>query len=209
MLSFKNDINLKNQLVAIVEGHEKADRIVKGHYWENGKGCCLGCMTEESENTHEILQERYNIPYWLGRVIDAIFEGLENSEAMKFPLRVSKAIPVGVDLDNIKTPFLSFVLKSTLDKFDHDKYPEVKKCLDDVIALYETGDKDVGKFREVAERLRSAAYIHAASAAAYAVAAAAYAADGDVTNDNWTSSGRKNQYKIFADELLRLIEKCK
>ena len=42
MLAFHNDPALKEQVYATVLAHCEADKLVKGQYWERGKGCAVG-----------------------------------------------------------------------------------------------------------------------------------------------------------------------
>ena len=37
LLAFHNDPEIKAKYVARVKAHQKADEIIKGRYWENGK----------------------------------------------------------------------------------------------------------------------------------------------------------------------------
>jgi hypothetical protein len=43
MLTFHGKQELKNQRIAQVRAHRLADQIVHGQYWEDGKGCAVGC----------------------------------------------------------------------------------------------------------------------------------------------------------------------
>jgi hypothetical protein len=43
LIAFHNDQKIKDKYLARVEAHRKADEIIKGKYWENGKGCAVGC----------------------------------------------------------------------------------------------------------------------------------------------------------------------
>ena len=42
MLAYHNDPAIKSKLLADLQAHADADRLVKGQYWENGKGCAVG-----------------------------------------------------------------------------------------------------------------------------------------------------------------------
>ena len=140
MLSFHNDPKIKKKYLARVIAHRKADEIIKGKYWEGGKGCAVGCAIHSGN--HSLYESELGIPEWLARVEDVLFEGMENKIAMKWPERFFKATPLGKDLNKIKAPFLIFVLESALEKFDHDKYPECKKTIGTVIELYKEGCED-------------------------------------------------------------------
>lgn len=134
MKAFLNDPAIKGKYLSRVKAHASADELVKGLYWENGKGCAVGCTVHSSN--HGAYETELGIPGWLARLEDVIFEGLPNKSAMKWPEKFLRAIPVGGDLNVVKSPFLIFVLESTLDKFDHKTFPAVKKAIDDVIELY-------------------------------------------------------------------------
>ncbi len=123
MLSFHGNPAIKAKYVARVKHHRELDNIIQGTGWENGKGCAVGCTLENYN--HHAFEFELGIPEWLARVEDSIFEGLSNENAKDFPISFLEAIPVGIDLDLVKIPFLIFVVESTLDTFDHKKYPEV------------------------------------------------------------------------------------
>ena len=94
MLSFRNDIKVKNKYLKRLKEHRIADEIVKGYYWENGKGCAVGCTVHS--NNHRAYEYQLGIPEWLARLEDVIFEGLPNEEAKLWPELFLKSIPVGV-----------------------------------------------------------------------------------------------------------------
>ena len=45
MLAFRG-VESKAQTIARMREHAAADRLVKGQYWEGGKGCAVGCMVQ-------------------------------------------------------------------------------------------------------------------------------------------------------------------
>jgi hypothetical protein len=153
MISFHGNQEIKDQYLARVRAHAAADEIIKGFYWENGKGCAIGCTIHSSN--HKDYETELGIPEWLAWVEDKIFEGLAKALAKQWPERFLFSIPVGVDLDLIKVPFLIFVLESTLDNFDRERFPGVKQAIDDVIALYKTNETDIEKFKTAARRARA------------------------------------------------------
>lgn len=50
MKSFHNDQKIKTKYLARVRAHQKADEIIKGQYWEDGKGCAVGCTLHSSNH---------------------------------------------------------------------------------------------------------------------------------------------------------------
>jgi hypothetical protein len=218
MLAFHNDQAIKDKYLTRVRLHREADEIIKGTYWEDGKGCAVGCTIHSGE--HKAYETELGIPQWLARVEDRLFEGMPNKDAKLWPERFLDAIKPGVDLEKVKAPFLIYVLRSALTTFDHDKYPKSKKAIDDVIQLYESGEIDLDKFREArdaayaaaayaayaaayaADAAAYAAYAAAYAAAAYAADAAAYAAAAYAAD----AAARRKKYKEFADKLIEIME---
>lgn len=228
MKAFNDDTNIKEKYMSRLKAHALADEIVKGIYWENGKGCAVGCTIHSSN--HKAYETELGVPQWLARVEDRIFEGLPNDRAKLWPIEFLNAVNVGSDLEKIKAPFMIYILESVIDKFDHKKFPEVLSSVNKVIELY----KNNGTTEEfMSARAAAAAAAYAAAAVAYAAdadaavasavayadaaAAVAYAAaDAAVAAVAYTAADaavaaaadvavRENSYVKFADKLLELI----
>lgn len=218
MKAFLNDIKVKDKYTSRVLAHFEADEIIKGKYWENGKGCAIGCTIHDSN--HARYETELGIPQWLAKLEDKIFESLPDEHAKHWPSKFLNVIHVGADLERIKAPLLIFILKSTLDKFDHKKNPAVLKAVENIIAFYERGDASAEDFRQAQASAYAAAHAYsAAAAAAYAAADAAYsaaaaadaayaAADAAYTDAAHASAARQDAYMKLADELLRLMAQC-
>jgi hypothetical protein len=206
---------IKNELIAEAIEHRKQDLFIRGNYWDGHKGCSVGCFVKTHDNPHEKLAERTGLPVWLHYLQDRLFEGMTYDNMPYWSERFFKAAPVGLTSEQIdkqiKAPFLIFVLESTLDKFDHDKYPDVLKSIQTVIDLYKSGETDVDKFKAAADAARAAADACAAAidagistfcvapqSVAYAVWAAARAANDD--------AACVAEYDKFADKLIGLME---
>jgi len=209
MLAFHNDEKIKQKYLSRVRAHAAADEIIKGTYWEEGKGCAVGC-TIHSED-HNAYETELGIPEWLAHLEDRLFERMPLEDSMLWPERFLKAIKTGTDLEQVKAPFLIFTLESVLDDFDHDKNPEVLKCVQRVIGLYKNGGTPA-EFRSAsaagaAASAASAAYAaaSAAYAAAYAADAAAYAA-GAADAADVADVAAVARAKLLADKLIELIE---
>lgn len=47
MLAYLNDPLVKENALAKMAGHRKADELVQGYgYWSDGNGCAVGCLIE-------------------------------------------------------------------------------------------------------------------------------------------------------------------
>ena len=118
MLSFHSDPSIKSTYLARVAGHADADEIVKGRYWENGKGCAVGCTIHGE--AHESFERELGIPRMLAWLEDVIFEGLPNRLAKTWPERFLSSIVPGRDLSPVGWQFLHWLLtESELGEFRH------------------------------------------------------------------------------------------
>ena len=108
MIAYHNNPSLKAAILRQLEMHREYDEIVKGQFWENGKGCAVGC-TIHSEN-HIEYEASFGIPVMLAHLEDSIFEGLPNHLAMEWPGRFMSAIAPGADLSKVGWLFLYWLL---------------------------------------------------------------------------------------------------
>jgi len=179
MQAYHNDPMIKENLIKQLQAHYDADEIIKGVYWKDGKGCSIGCAIHSDD--HKLYEERFNIPEWLAKLQDSIFEGLPNDKAKEWPILFSKSINLGSNLENIKIPFLIFVVESVIDKFNHDEFPDVKKAIDNVLHILKNNPNDKNAVRDAdsAWAAWAADFSWTSEAAARAAdsAWAAYAAD--------------------------------
>jgi hypothetical protein len=129
MLSFKNNPQLKTLLLEEITKHEQADQILQGTYGkkENGKwrGCAVGCSIRSlnirlgktyETNDHSAYEKELELPEWLARLEDTIFEGLPKEEAMRWPRQFTEAIPVGINLEPVKWKFCAVILKENIER---------------------------------------------------------------------------------------------
>jgi|HubBroStandDraft_6_1064221.scaffolds.fasta_scaffold00550_25 hypothetical protein len=96
MLTFHGKQELKDSRIAQVRAHRLADQLVRGVYWQDGKGCAVGCTIHSG--SHEAYETELGIPVELAYFEDRVFESLSNGAALMWPERFLEAIPVGVDL---------------------------------------------------------------------------------------------------------------
>ncbi|MGN6122979.1 MAG: hypothetical protein ACTHOJ_08470, partial [Sphingomonas oligoaromativorans] len=115
MLAFHGLEVLKAEKLAQLRAHEVADEIVKGRYWEGGKGCAVGCTVHSS--SHAAYETEMGIPRMLARLEDRIFEGMSNAEAKRFPVRFIDAVPVGADLSRVGWQFLHWLIVDVTEKY--------------------------------------------------------------------------------------------
>ena len=187
----------------------------------------LGTAYEYDE--HIDMAETLQIPEWLVRLEDKIFEGLSEKDSKEWPLRFSEAINEGADLDKIKPEFLVYVLESM---------PGAHEFVHRAIALWKRDDLYSNAWKKescaVYDDAADAAYAaDAYDAAAYAYAAAnatanandyanAYANACAIANANANATAnaaayaayaagagrvkKEETYKKFSDKLIELIK---
>jgi len=108
MIAYHGDHAVKDGILAQLQAHHDADEIIKGVYWQRGKGCAVGCTIHSGE--HAEYEPRFGIPQTLARLEDTIFEGLPNEIAKGWPLRFMRAIKPGADLSLIQWQFLHWLM---------------------------------------------------------------------------------------------------
>lgn len=200
-LAFHGDEAIKAKYVERVKAHAAADEIVQGKYWQDGKGCAVGCTVEQSDSPHEAMEAELGIPRELAYLEDTIFEGLTNSEAKAFPLRFLQAIKPGADLSTITAKFMIWQFEDAkyglknIDEVKNDA--EVYGFCEEVVALYrrvDAGDSPTeAEFYELYERIDRAP----ARARAWAPARA------------WAWAWAEDPYwTAMADKLVELLEEA-
>jgi hypothetical protein len=178
------DSKLAATVMAELKWHREQDNLLRGQYWEDGKGCAVGCLLKG--DNHEEYPEAFGIPIMLAQLEDRFFEGVTKKRSVVWPeefmgacMAVGKTRKARMKkLGVVGWQLLHWVLTDELPKTvvgDGEIYDNVRKaiaqCADALLPL--TKGKKVNK-----KAARAAAYAsHATLAATDAAYAAAYAAD--------------------------------
>jgi len=166
--AFHNDPKVKTKYLDRVMAHYKADEIIKGIYWDNGKGCAVGCTIHGSR--HKDYEKELGIPEGLAILEDNIFESLQNGKAKEWPVKFLKSIKVGANLELAGWKFNFWLQTENLKFAKKQKMPtEVIEAIKQVIAYL----KPVAEGKPIDEKARSAAWSAARSAAWSAAESAA------------------------------------
>ena len=189
MQAFLNDPAIKAKYLGRVDAHREADQLVKGKYWEDGKGCAVGCTIHSSN--HIAYETLLGIPVALARLEDAIFEGLPNERAMTWPSEFLQSIEVGKDLSLVTPKFLYWLLTTPAINpgIEHELVKDAIGQCAAVVKIWADGgvlDKSA----------RSAAESAARSAAESAAWSAAWSA--------WSAA--RSAYVLMADKLIELLK---
>jgi len=181
MIAFHGDPAIKERYLARVRAHILADEVIHGVYWENGRGCAIGCSVHSSN--HAAYETELGIPRILARLEDGIFEAMSNGRAKQWPEQFLSSIRVGADLSLVWPKFAVWLLVD--DKYgvlQFAKSEKSKKAIRDIADAYQgvaDGKEEAVDWRKLRVADADAAYASAATDAAYADAdadaAAAYA----------------------------------
>ncbi len=192
MLSFHNDPKIKEKYLSRIAAHRAADEIIKGQYWERGKGCAVGCTIHSAG--HERYETELGLPEWLARLEDKIFEHMPDANAKNFPHDFLQAIPVGVNLEPVRWSFCAFMLKENIERvlslsppLDDAIETQVVSSIRGVLAVLEQAMTDGVLNRADAWSAESAAWTASRTAAWSARTATWTAARSASRTATWTA----------------------
>jgi len=182
LVAYHNDQSIKDAILLQLQAHYDADQIIKGLYWEDGKGCAVGCTVHSSN--HMDYEKLFGIPSALARLEDVIFEGSPNDIAKDWPIRFMTAIQPGMDLSLVSWKFLYWLLTdvSINPGINHPRVkPAVAQAAQVILAISKGEMPDIKAARSAALAADAAKAAWAArsamQAAAWSVAGAARLAE--------------------------------
>ena len=238
LIAYHGDRALKERVINELAKHREADQIIKGTYWEDGKGCAVGCVIKCGD--YSLYESEFGIPESLARLEDRIFEELENPLSQLWPERFMSAINVGADLSKVHLKFMHWLLtdfqklKNCDDASVNAAIDQCRtgianvalllnRCIhDDVVSGNEWAVAREATWEAAAEATwgaeRAAAW--AAAEAAWAAAGAAGAAWAAAREATWEAEraaaeaaalavAREATWEAMADKLIGLIQECK
>lgn len=137
MLSYHNDIEVKNKYVERFAKHRELDEVIQGTGFHNGRGCFVGCTLDSYE--HSRFPDELGWPEWLAHLADNIFECLSKEEAPQFGADLLGAVPVGVDLENLRHIIAIKRLESVTENCKYYKnINDLKKVINKVIDCHKS-----------------------------------------------------------------------
>ena len=217
MKAFTNTIITKEELVSELKKHQLADNFIKGDYFEDGKGCAVGCSLEsvsrlngldlEYFDDHSQYEEYFGLPEFFAQLTDKLFEGMSLEKSKSFPKDVIEAVKIGSDVSKIETKFKIAVLNRnliTLAKLDNDH--GVIEITKNVIAALKSGDKD----ELAAARSAASSIAYSASSAAWSAAMSAWsAAESAAESAAYSAESAIRSAEVYdelADTLIKLLK---
>lgn len=98
------------------------------------------------------MMQQYETPQWLKILIEEFSE--KSTPDVINEINLYLANNKHVDFEQIKFPFLLIILDSVIDKFDHEKFPQVLHSIDQVRNLLINNEQDT----DIGAAARAAAY---------------------------------------------------
>jgi len=209
IVAYHGSEQIKAAILAQLAAHRAADEMVKGMYWENGKGCAVGCTIHSAD--HAEYELRFGIPQMLARLEDLIFEGLPNGQAKNWPEKFMGAIDPGVDLSLVGWRFLHWVLTDEVVNpgIRHPLVADaVRQCAAVLIPLTKgAADSAASAARSAARSAAESTGSAAWSAAESAAWSAAWSAESAARSaaESTARSAESAAYIKMADKLVELI----
>jgi len=204
MQAYHNNPNLKQAIVAQMAEHRRLEQLIQGEGWYGGKGCMIGCVLHEYD--HSRLPDAIGVPEDLGRLVDAIFEGLPKNDAEQFSDDFWEAIAVGSDLSPVPAKFSLWLL---MESGVRDRaFDDGKDAIDTVINLLQrqsAGDLPTESEWSAAESAAESAMWAAAESAMWA---AAGSAARSARSAAW-SAARAAAWKDYAAKLIKIVKEIK
>lgn len=135
LIAFHGKKGIKEKYLSRVREHRKADQLIKGSYWADGKGCAVGCTVHSSD--HLAYETELGIPSSIALLEDGLFERLPNGTAMAWPERFLSSINIGADLSAIWPRFMMWMLTDEKEGVIRGvKNEKVKKAIVKASDLY-------------------------------------------------------------------------
>ena len=135
LCAYHGDPAVKAKHIARMRAHQEADELIRGTYWEGGKGCAIGCTVHSDD--HGAYETELGMPEWLAHLEDKIFEGMTIEDSRRFPLDLLSTIPVGfAEWDRLYHEFCAYVLRD-ICWFDRTVFPDVAAAVDAIVHLHE------------------------------------------------------------------------
>lgn len=93
---------VKSRMIELADEHQKNDEYLAGRFWNNGKGCSIGCTIHDAKKLglvdeleygdHAALAKVLGVPEFVTRIMDTIFEWLPDAERPAFTPLVLRTI---------------------------------------------------------------------------------------------------------------------
>lgn len=135
MLAFHNSRAVKEYYTQRVQAHALADELVQGIYWQDGKGCGVGCTIHSG--IHHNYESELGIPTYIAFLEDCLFEHMTPNDARMWPSAFLASIPVGADLTDVWPRFAIWLIEGVMPFLQSE---EQNKLAQRAIAFFIRGE---------------------------------------------------------------------
>lgn len=171
-----------DHLIEMAQEHQEADRYLQGKWWDQGKGCSLGCMfhsdvlNPKADNYFAAAERATGIPYTINLFQERIFEWLPAHEANLWTLQFYRLRPSEKDLSQVVDRLMLWILDDELRRPKTwekiTKFADCAAAVENVADLYRrkiSGESiSFGMWSAAARAAEYASRIAAEAAAEYA-----------------------------------------
>lgn len=110
MVTFNNDEKLKQQLITELEYHQEMDDVAPKKFEHS----FLLYSMQIDGNALQKFSKKYHIDKWFTDITVKISKGLTSSKAKIFTLKAIEALPVGLDMNTVKSKWFKILLTDQL-----------------------------------------------------------------------------------------------
>ena len=214
LIAYHNDPLVKQKYVERFAKHRAADEVIQGQGFDEGRGCFVGCTLDAYDHSH--FPKELGWPTWLAHLADTIFEGIPESEAPQFGTDIFEAVPVGANLEPVRSRFLLTIQRRNLARIENATTVGAEACREAVRTIIALLEKDAaGSVASSAARSAwSAAALSAGSVASSAESAAccagsaARSAARSVESAARSAASMSEEYRTQRDDLLALLREA-
>ena len=133
-VAYHNDPKVKQEIMDQLQEHYRHDEIIQGTYWQDGKGCAVGCTIHSDD--HMLYEPQFGIPVALALIEDELFESLSNDKAKEWPIAFMSAIQPGQDLSMVSWRLLYWTM--TQDAVFDSKFDDLFKDVEELFSTWFT-----------------------------------------------------------------------
>lgn len=133
-VAYHNDREVKKDILDQLQDHYEHDEIEQGYYWQDGKGCAIGCTIYSDD--HMLYEPCFGIPVALAYIEDELFESLSNEKSKDWPIAFMSAITPGQDLSMVSWRLLYWIF--TQDIVYDKKYDDLFKDVEELFSTWFT-----------------------------------------------------------------------
>lgn len=170
MIAWYGEQKLKDAALARLREHRRLDHLAQGVYFQDGRGCHLGCLTHTDSGAHEATERMFGLPQRVAYWLESVFEGLPSDRCAWWVITSTEAIPVGADLSLCHHELAAWLLGPESPSAAGSQHDLVRAAIEGMRRLHERAAAGEAITGEQWSAALSAAWSAARSAAESAAA---------------------------------------